>query len=161
MAQSRCFDVFPQVREFVLQGEGIKLILDGKTQIKDGVTYSKFESAPDAPFARFETVLPAGPHSALTANVAERKHFDLCGETLEMPTTIVGQNGAVIERNTRIAIEGCGAVKSARVKRLTRAQLLAKALHACRKRYRHAKSKRVRCEKRARKRYPLAKKAKR
>ena len=151
---------FPDV-EFVLQGEGITLVLDGKTQIKDGVTYSKFESAPDAPFTRFETALPAGPHSALTANVAERKHFDLCGETPEMPTTITGQNGAVIEHDTRIAIEGCGAVKAVRARKLTRAQKLEKALAACRKRYTHAKAKRLRCDKLARKRYPVATKAKR
>jgi len=143
----------PSDVEFVLQGEGIKLVLDGKTQIKNAITYSKFESTPDAPFTVFETVLPAGPRGVLTPNVAESKHFDLCGETLQMPTTIVAQNRAVIERDTRIAIEGCGAVKSARAKKLTRAQLLARALHTCRKRYRHRRHKRELCERRARKRY--------
>jgi hypothetical protein len=149
---------FPDV-EFVLQGEGIKLVLDGKTQIKNGITYSKFESAPDAPFTTFETVLPAGPHSALTANVAERKHFELCGETLQMPTTITGQNGTVIERDTKITIQGCAAVKAAKAKKLTNAQELAKALAACRKRYTHANNKRVACERLARHHYPPAKTA--
>ena len=148
---------FPDV-EFVLQGEGIKLVLDGKTQIKNEITYSKFESTPDAPFTTFETVLPAGPHGVLVPNVSESKHFDLCGETIEMPTTIVGQNGVRIEHNTKIAIEGCSAVKSVHVKKLTRVQLLSKALQACRKRYKHNKHARQRCEKQARKKY-AAKKA--
>jgi hypothetical protein len=143
---------FPDV-EFVLQGEGIKLVLDGKTQIKDGITYSKFETAPDAPFTTFETVLPAGPHSALTANVAESKHFDLCGENLQMPTTIVGQNGAVIEHSTRIAIQGCAAVKASKTRRLTRAQKLAKALAACHRRFKHNTRGRQRCEQQARRKY--------
>src|SRR5262249_11916005 len=97
---------FPDV-EFVLQGEGIVLILDGKTDIKNQITFSKFESVPDAPFTSFETVLPAGPHSALTANVPEKAKFSLCGTTLKMPTTITGQNGAVINQTTNIAVTGC------------------------------------------------------
>ena len=143
---------FPDV-EFVLQGEGITLILDGKTQIKAGITYSKFESTPDAPFTRFETVLPAGPHSALTANVAEKKKYDLCGESLVMPTTITGHNGAVIERDTKVAVQGCAAVKASKAKKLTNSQKLANALAACRKKYTHAKAKRTRCERRARQHY--------
>jgi hypothetical protein len=48
--------------------------------IKKGVTTATFENVPDAPFTNFETIFPTGPHSALTANVAESKHYDLCGE---------------------------------------------------------------------------------
>ena len=91
---------FPDV-EFVLQGEGITLVLDGQTDIKKGITTSTFNSVPDAPVSVFETTLPEGPHSALTSNVAESKHFSLCGASLTMPTTITGQNGVVIEQNTR------------------------------------------------------------
>ncbi len=139
---------FPDV-EFLLQGEGIKLILDGKTNIKNGVTYSKFESTPDAPFTVFETVLPAGPHGVLTPNVAEAKKFSLCGESLAMPTTITGQNGAVVEQKTKIAISGCGEVKSATVKKLTLMQQLRRALLACRHRYKLSNNKRQRCESQA------------
>jgi hypothetical protein len=149
---------FPDV-EFVLQGEGITLVLDGKTQIKSGVTYSKFESAPDAPFTTFETVLPAGPHSALTANVPANDHYSLCGQRLSMPTKITGQNGSVIERDTKIAVQGCAAVKAVKGKKLTNTQKLARAQAACRRRYAHANAKRLACERQARRRYPLGNKA--
>jgi hypothetical protein len=154
---------FPDV-EFVLQGEGITLILDGKTDIKKGITYSKFETAPDAPFTSFETVLPAGPHSALTPYVPESEDFSLCkvaASKLEMPTTIVAQNGKPIEQTTKIALTGCGGVLPYKAKKLTRAQKLAKALRACRTKYKSKskKSKRLACEKQARKKYgPLTKK---
>ena len=141
---------FPDV-EFVLQGEGITLLLDGKTDIKAGVTYSRFESAPDAPFTVFETVLPAGPHGVLTPNVPEREEYSLCKASLAMPTEITGQNGAVINQSTNIAVTGCAGVKDSKAVKLTRAQLLAKALKAC-KRYKK-KARRTACQKQARKRY--------
>jgi hypothetical protein len=142
---------FPDV-EFVLQGEGVTLILDGKTDIKHGITYSRFESAPDAPFTTFETTFPAGPHSVLTANVAERKNHDLCGERLQMPTTITGQNGDVIEQKTAIALDGCQ-VKGVGNKSSSKARELAKALTACRKALARFPARRAACEKQARRRY--------
>ncbi len=145
---------FPDV-EFVLQGEGITLLLDGKTDIKAGVTYSRFESAPDAPFTVFETVLPAGPHGVLTPNVPEREEYSLCKASLAMPTEITGQNGAILNQSTNIAVTGCQGVKDSKAVKLTRAQLLARALKAC-KRYKK-KARRAACEKQARKRYSAKK----
>jgi hypothetical protein len=145
---------FPDV-EFVLQGEGITLVLDGKTDIKKGITYSRFETSPDAPFTTFETELPAGPHSALTAYAPGSNPYSLCGTSLAMPTEITGQNGAVITQTTKIAVTGCAGVLSSKVK-LTRAQLLRKALKACRKK--KNKRKRIACERQAKKKYgPKAK----
>jgi len=149
---------FPDV-EFVLQanerGGIITLILDGQTDIKKGITTSTFNAVPDAPVTSFEVVLPEGPHSALTSNVPPSKRFSLCGQKLVMPTTITGQNGVVIQQQTKIPVQGCGAVKS-----YTKAQLLAKSLKKCRKQFKHAKKKRTACEKKARKRYSAKKAAK-
>jgi hypothetical protein len=157
---------FPDV-EFVLQGEGVEVILDGKTDIKSPkggpcggrtpcVTFSRFETVPDAPVEKFETVLPEGPHSALTANVPESEHFNLCKHASELviPTEITGQNGAVIKQNTKVALIGCGGVKKFKAE-----SKLAKALKACRKKYAHNRRKRGACEAQARKKYGPKKKS--
>ncbi len=146
---------FPDV-EFVLKGEGILLVLDGKTDITKGITTSEFDSVPDAPVETFEAILPTGPHSALGAYASEKNPYDFCGSNLMMPTIITGQNGAVIEQDTKIAVTGCGAVKSYKA---TSAQLLAKALKKCRSRYKHSPKKRASCERSARKRYSAKKAA--
>ena len=137
---------FPDV-EFVLQGEGIELILDGQTDIKNGVTTSTFNSVPDAPVSSFEAVLPTGPHSALTGYVANNVKT-LCATSLVSPTTITGQNGAVIQQQTKVAITGCKGVASFKA---TNAQKLAKALKACKKK--KNKGKRKACERAAHKKY--------
>jgi hypothetical protein len=149
---------FPDV-EFVLQGEGITLVLDGHTDIKNGVTYSRFEAAPDAPFTSFETSLPAGPHGILTAYASEKEPYELCRTTLTMPTTITAQDGAQIEQNTAISAVGCTGTLATSTAKPTRAQLLAKALISCRHRYKAKKAKheRVACERAARKRYAVKK----
>jgi hypothetical protein len=102
---------FPDL-EIVLQGEGITLILDGKTQITKGITYSRFQSVPDAPISSFRLSLPSGKFSILTANLPESAKYDLCTQSLQMPTRITAQNGAVIEQKTPIAIGGCSSSMS-------------------------------------------------
>jgi hypothetical protein len=126
---------FPDV-EFLLQGEGVHITLDGKTDIKKGITFSRFETVPDAPISSFETVLPEGPHSvlaafgnlcSLTKTVTVTKHITkrLHGRTIHTtkkvkhtvtqplvaPTTITGQNGAVVKQTTKIAVSGCAKAK--------------------------------------------------
>jgi hypothetical protein len=104
---------FPDL-DIVLQGSGITVELEGNTNIHHNVTSSSFKSVPDVPVSSFELTLPTGPHSALSANgnlcfkTAKRgKHWVRRRVKLVMPTTITGQNGALIHRNTRIAVQGC------------------------------------------------------
>lgn len=92
---------FPDV-ELVLQSEGITIIADGKTHIKKGITTSDFQTIPDAPFSSMEVNLPEGPYSVFAS-----PNGSPCGQRLEMPTRMVGQNGAVIEDTTQMAVSGC------------------------------------------------------
>lgn len=143
-------EAFPDV-VFVLQGEGITIDLVGHTDIKKGITYSRFETVPDAPVTTFETVLPEGPHSILGTNLPAKAKGSLCGQKLTMGTTITGQNGAIIKQNTKIAVAGCPKTRT-----LTRVQKLTAILEQCRRK--HGKHKRGTCEAQARKRYdPLNK----
>jgi hypothetical protein len=97
---------FPDV-EFVLQGEGVEVVVDAKTSIKGGITYSYIESAPDAPFTSFETEFPSGLDSVFTPNVSEKEKYSLCAQALTMPIEMTGQNGAELRQNIRIAPTGC------------------------------------------------------
>jgi hypothetical protein len=101
---------FPDV-VLVLQGEGITLDLVGNVNIKKGITKSDFATVPDAPISSFELSLPEGPHSALAAVLPAKAKGNLCGTALTMPTTMTGQNGAVIKQNTKIAVTGCPKAK--------------------------------------------------
>jgi hypothetical protein len=97
---------FPDV-VVILQGEGVTLELVGSIDIKKGVTSSTFASIPDAPISSFELSLPEGPHSALGAVLPAKAKGSLCGTALVMPTTLTGQNGAVVKQGTKIAVTGC------------------------------------------------------
>ncbi len=96
----------------VLQGENITLHVTGHTNIKNGVTTSTFNTVPDAPITSFELRLPTGPHSALAAPGGH-----LCTRSLTLPTTITGQNGAVIKKTTKISVTGCPRHKAKKAKR--------------------------------------------
>jgi hypothetical protein len=99
-------EAFPSLI-IVLQGYGVTVHLVGTTFIsKQGITSSTFKTVPDAPVGTFELTLPAGPYSALTGL------GNLCKQKLAMPTEFVGQNGALIQTNTKIAVDGCGKAKT-------------------------------------------------
>jgi hypothetical protein len=132
-------EAFPSLI-IVLQGYGTTVDLVGSTFIsKAGITSSTFKSIPDVPVGTFELTLPEGKYSALAAN------GNLCTSKLAMPTAFVAQNGAEIDQTTPIGVTGCVKAKAP-----TRAQKLATALKACKKK---AKSKRPACEKTARRQY--------
>lgn len=123
---------FPSLT-IVLHGDGVTVRLVGSTFIsKAGITSTTFKTTPDVPFSIFELTLPQGPFSALAAN------GNLCGATriirrrttihrhghalhvlrrvrrstsptLLMPTEFTAQNGAQLNRPTRITVTGCAA----------------------------------------------------
>ena len=41
----------------------------------------------------------------------------LCGQSLTMPTTLTGQNGAVITQATKVAVSGCPKIKKKKAKK--------------------------------------------
>jgi hypothetical protein len=123
----------------VLQGEGVQIILTGNTQIKRGITYSRFETIPDAPISTFSLELPEKKLSVLgaienlcnptrartvtrtvTTHVhgktvkTKRKVTKQVADPLLMPTSITAQNGAVFTQTTKIAVTGCRAGHAAK-----------------------------------------------
>ncbi|HEV3318845.1 MAG TPA: hypothetical protein VG053_03805 [Solirubrobacteraceae bacterium] len=91
---------FPDL-DLILEGDGVRVVLTGNTNIKKGITSSTFAAIPDVPVSSFALNLPVGPHSALAANGS------LCAGRLAMPTTIVAQNGKQVKQSTTISVTGC------------------------------------------------------
>ncbi len=141
---------FPDL-DIVLQGDNVKVVLTGETDIKHGITYSKFETAPDTPFSSFELKLPEGPHSILGA-YTQNGSYSFCNltktvtttktvtkkikgktrkiktkvrttkhVTMEMPTTITAQDGAVVKQTTKLGLTGCPNTTTAKKAKATRA----------------------------------------
>ena len=126
---------FPDV-EFVLQGEGVRSSWTGDRTSRKGSRTRALKRCPTRRSARSKRTLPEGPHSALTANgnlcataktVSVRKRVtvrvhgrtkhitktvkETVAQPLTMPTTITGQNGAVLRQTTKISVTGCSKAK--------------------------------------------------
>jgi hypothetical protein len=136
---------FPDL-DFVLEGNGVRLIQVSHTNVKNGITSSTFPSLADAPFTSFKATFPTGAYSLLAANgslcshkvtarrrVLVRRHGKALKRhgrlvyrtrkvtrqtplTLTTPTTLVAQNGARVSQSTRIAVAGCAKSATRRVK---------------------------------------------
>jgi hypothetical protein len=91
---------FPDL-DLLLEGDGVRVILVGNTNIKGGITTTNFAATPDVPVTSITVNLPIGGHSALTAD------GNVCANKLLMPTTIVGQNGTSFKQSTTIKITNC------------------------------------------------------
>jgi hypothetical protein len=91
---------FPDL-DIVLEGDGVKVILTGNTNIKSGITSSTFAAIPDVPVTSFALSLPVGPHSIVTAIGS------LCAKPLVAPTTIGAQSGAQLKQSTKLSVSNC------------------------------------------------------
>ena len=92
---------FPDL-DLVLQYNGVRVILVGNTNIKNGITTTTFATTPDVPVSSITVNLPLRENSALAV------FGNVCAQPLIMPTTIVAQNGATFKQNTKISPTGCG-----------------------------------------------------
>ena len=86
----------------MLQGEGVTIILDGKTQIEAASPTGASKRSPDAPFTTVRSsARPEGPNSRLRRERESLQHEVRC------PPTLTAQNGAVITQTTLVEPEGC------------------------------------------------------
>jgi hypothetical protein len=105
---------FPSI-VVVLQGDGVTIDLTGQTAIEDNITYSRFETVPDAPISSFELTLPEGPHSALSSNLPAGAKYSFCGQSLAMPTSVEGQNGVLFKQQTQVSVPACESAATLKV----------------------------------------------
>jgi hypothetical protein len=107
---------FPDL-DLIVEGDGLRLALRGRSDVRSGVITTTFAELPDVPLSRFTLTLPMGPYSALGAGGA------LCGEALSMSTVLVGQNGARLARQVPVAVSGCAGAASGSGARLARLRI--------------------------------------
>jgi len=95
-----------------LRAEGVRIEVVGQAHLTGKAAWVSFASVPDAPVSELDVTLDAGRRSLLVANLPARARASMCGQRLRLRTTITAQNGAVVKRDPRIAVSGCGRGKA-------------------------------------------------
>lgn len=100
----------------VLNGNNVTIEQHGTTFIdsKTGITSATFHAIPDVPVESIEVNVPAGPHGEFGVNLPAKDRYNLCGQTLKMPTFFKASNGLEQHQTTKVKITGCKKVKHRR-----------------------------------------------
>jgi hypothetical protein len=93
-------EAYPNL-DLILNGDGVTVILVGRTKVANSQITTSFNTLPDVPVSNISLYLPSGPNSVLGAN------GKLCRSKLTMPTTLVGQNLATILSSPVISVRNC------------------------------------------------------
>ena len=93
---------FPDL-DFVLEGDGLRLIEVSHTDIKHGITSSTFNALPDAPFTSFHATFPTGTDSLFSANGS------LCRQrVLRRRRVRIAVHGNLVRRRHRLYVRSHG-----------------------------------------------------
>jgi hypothetical protein len=93
-------EAYPNL-DLILNGDGVTVILVGRTKVANSQITTSFNTLPDVPVSNISLYLPSGPNSVLGAN------GKLCRSKLSMPTTMIGQNLATILSAPVISVRNC------------------------------------------------------
>jgi hypothetical protein len=93
-------EAYPNL-DLILSGDGVTVILVGRTKVANSQITTSFNTLPDVPVSNISLYLPSGPNSVLGANGS------LCRSKLSMPTTLIGQNLATILSAPVISVRNC------------------------------------------------------
>ncbi len=93
-------EAYPNL-DLILNGDGVTVILVGRTKVSNSQITTSFSTLPDVPVSNISLYLPSGPNSVLGANGS------LCRSPMKMLTTLVAQNRAIILQSPIIAVRNC------------------------------------------------------
>lgn len=93
-------EAYPNL-DLILNGDGVTVILVGKSKVLNSQITTSFDTLPDVPVSSVSLYLPSGSNSLLAAN------GKLCRTAMKLPTTLIGQNSATILGEPSIAMRNC------------------------------------------------------